>query len=177
MDADLLVRRRKAPSPPPWLTTAVLAALLVTAGIVAVLVVPAWRRQETPITATRELANIQKLGEALRLHAEEHGGKFPKDVGGIEWRQDLPALERAGLPAAVGMFHDPATGSQHRWTYYQGHTLSDPPDTILVAAPFPIGKKKDRRLIVRLNNVAEIVDEADFQKQVAEQVSSMPGGL
>ena len=177
MDADLLLRRRKAPSLPPWLTTAALAALLAAAGIAAALVIPAWRRQETPITATRELANLKTLGQALRLHAEEHDGKFPKDVGGIEWRQDLPGLERAGLPAAVGMFHDPATGRPHPWTYYQGHALSDPPDTILAAAPFPVGKKKDRRLIVRLNNVAEIVDEAGFQKQVAEQASRVPGGL
>ena len=176
MDADLLPRRRKVPAP-PWLTTAVLVALLVTAGIMAALIIPAWKRQETPITATRELANLKTLGQALRLHAEEHDGKFPKDVGGIEWRQDLPALERAGLPAAVSMFHDPTTGRQHPWTYYQGHTLSDPPDTILAAAPFPVGKKKDRRLIVRLNDVAEIVDEAGFQKQAAEQAGSLPEGL
>ena len=172
--AAFAIRRGKLSR--PWLTTVALGVLL--AGVVALLVllVPTWKRIETPITSTRELANLQTLGRALRLHAEEHDGKFPGSVGGIEWRQNLPGLERPGLPAAVGQFHDPGTGREHRWMYYPGHTLADPLETILVAAPFPIGKGKDRRLVVRLNSVAEIMPESDFQKLIAEQAANAPTG-
>lgn len=165
--AILATRRRR-----PWLTTAVLAVLLVAILVALVLKVPAWRRIQSPVTPTRELANLKTLGLALRLHAEEHGGKFPDSVAGIEWRQNIPGLERDGLPAAVSQFHDPGTGREYKWMYYSGHTLSDPPETILAAAPFPIGKKKDRRLIVHLTAVAESVEESEFQKRIAEQAAN-----
>ena len=161
--------RRKLPR--PWVTTAILAALLAAAAVLLLLVVPSWRKVESPVTATRELAHLKTLGLALRLHAEEHDGRFPGSIAGIEWRQNLPGLQRDGLPAAVSQFHDPATGREHRWTYYQGHTLTDPPETIVAAAPFALGKARDRRLVVRLNTVAEIINEADFQKQIAEQLA------
>ena len=152
MEFTAIRPRRQLPR--PWVTTAVLATLLAAVGIVLLLVAPSWHRVDSPVTATRELANLKTLGLALRVHAEEHDGKFPASIAGIEWRQNLPGLQRDGLPAAVSQFHDPATGREHRWTYYQGHTL---------------GKARDRRLVVRLSAVAEIVNEADFQKQIAEQ--------
>lgn len=155
--------------PRPWVTTVILGVLLAVVGVLLLLVAPSWHKVDSPVTATRELANLKTLGLALRVHAEEHDGKFPASIAGIEWRQNLPGLQRDGLPAAVSQFHDPGTGREHRWTYYQGHALTDPPETILAAAPFALGKARDRRLVVRLSAVAEIINEADFQKQIAEQ--------
>ena len=55
------------------------------------------------------------------------------------------------------------------WLYYPGHTENDPPDTILVAAPVALGQEKDRRMVARVNDVAEVIAEADFQRQTASQ--------
>ncbi len=162
MGNTVVFARKKAP---PWATTAVLGVLLVVLGVMLARLAPAWKREGAPVTAARELAKLQTLGRALRSHAEEHDGKFPGAISGIEWRQNLPGLERAGLPAEVSQFHDPETGRAHAWRYYPGRTLSDPPETILVAAPFPVGEHKDQRLVVRLNAVAEMVAEGEFQRQ------------
>ena len=78
-------------------------------------------------------------------------------------------MKWAGLPAAVSRFHNPETGTVSDWLYYQGRTENDPPDTILVAAPVALGKDKDRRMVARVNDVAEVIAEADFQRQVAGQ--------
>ncbi len=109
------------------------------------------------------------LGRALRLHADEHDGKFPASVAEIEWRQTLPAMEWAGLPAAASRFHHPDTGRISEWLYYAGKTESDPPETILAASPVAVGPGGSKRLVVRLDEVAEIIPEEDFQRQVDDQ--------
>ncbi len=112
-----------------------------------------------------QFAHLQLLGRALKLHADEHDGKFPSSIGEIEWRQTLPGMKWDGLPAAASRFHHPETGRVSEWLYYQGKTESDPPETILVASPVALGPGVGQRLVVRLNEVAEIIPEADFQKQ------------
>ena len=114
-----------------------------------------------------ELAHLKMLAHALKLHADEHEGRFPTAISEIEWRQNLPAMKWAGLPAAVSRFHDPASGVVSDWLYYKGRTENDPPDTILVAAPMASGQGKDQRMIARVNDVAEVIAEADFQRQTA----------
>ncbi len=171
MESTAFRPRRRLPR--PWLTTAILAALLAAVLAVLFLAAPSWQKTVSPVTTTRELANLKTLGLALNRHAEEHGGRFPASIDGIEWRQNLPGLQREGLPAAVGQFHDPTTGRVFLWTYYPGHTLADPAETILAAAPFAVGPGKDRRLVVRLNSVAEIISESDFQQQIARQASDL----
>ena len=52
------------------------------------------------------------LIHALKLHADEHEGKFPTAISEIEWRQNLPAMKWAGLPAAVSRFHNPESGTR-----------------------------------------------------------------
>ena len=114
-----------------------------------------------------ELAHLKMLGRALKLHADEHEGKFPAAIADIQWRQNMPGMDWAGLPAAVSRFHNPETGKVSDWLYYPGHTENDPPETILVAAPVALGKARDRRMVVRVDSVSEIIEEGEFQRQVA----------
>ena len=153
----------------PWLGTAVLAAALaVGLGLLVVLLVVS-RRRPPPETSTDELAHLKMLGLALKLHADEHGGKFPPTIADIDWRQNVPGMKWAGLPAAVSRFHDPATGMLMKWAYYPGHTDADPPPTILAASPIAVGLEKDKRLVARLDGTAEVIDEATFQFEIKAQ--------
>ena len=113
-----------------------------------------------------ELAHLKMLGHALKLHADEHDGKFPAAISEIHWRENMPGMDWAGLPAAVSRFHNPETGKVSDWLYYPGHTENDSPQTILAAAPVALGRSRDRRMVVRVNNVAEIIEEGEFQRQV-----------
>jgi hypothetical protein len=119
--------------------------------------------------STVELAHLKMLGTALKLHAEEHGGKFPPTIADIDWRQNLPGMQWAGLPAAVSRFHDPATGALMKWSYYPGHVDADPPRTILAASPVPIGADQRQRLIARVDGTAEAIDEATYQFEIKHQ--------
>ena len=69
-----------------------------------------------------ELARLKMLGRALRLHADEHDGKFPAAISEINWRQNMPGMDWNGLPAAVSRFHNPETGKVSDWLYFAGHT-------------------------------------------------------
>jgi hypothetical protein len=150
----------------PWLGTAFLAgALLIGMGVFAALVLLR-ARPAAPDASTVELAHLKMLGTALKLHAEEHGGKFPPTVADIDWRQNLPGMQWAGLPAAVSRFHDPATGSLMKWSYYPGHADTDPPQTILAASPVPVGADKSQRLVARVSGAAEAIDEATYQFEI-----------
>ena len=86
------------------------------------------------------------LGRALTLHAEEHDGRFPPSIADIEWRQSLPGMKWDGLPAAASRFHHPDTGRISEWLYYPGKTETDPPDTILAAAPVAVGPEGASRI-------------------------------
>lgn len=116
-----------------------------------------------------ELAHLKMLGHALKLHADEHDGKFPSAISEVQWRENMPGMDWAGLPAAVSRFHNPETGKVSDWLYYPGHTENDLPETILVAAPVALGKARDRRMVVRVNNVAEFIAESDFQREAGGQ--------
>lgn len=119
-----------------------------------------------------ELARLKMLGRALRLHAAEHEGKFPPAIAEIHWRQNMPGMNWSGLPASVSRFHNPETGKVSDWLYYAGHTENDPPDTLLAAAPVALGKVRDRRMVLRVNGVAEIVADADFLRPVPEAAAT-----
>lgn len=161
------VRRRRA----PWrglagLALALGAALMVWQTVLPHLVHPPRVMPGDGNGLASQLAHLKLLGRALTLHADEHDGKFPPSIAEIEWRQTLPAMEWAGLPAAASRFHHPDTGRISEWLYYPGRTESDPPETILAASPVAVGPNHGKRLVVRLNNVAEIIAEEDFQRQV-----------
>ena len=161
------VRRRRA----PWRGLAVLAlvlgaALMVWQTVLPRIVRPAPAAPGDGNRLATQLAHLKLLGRALTLHADEHDGKFPASIAEIEWRQTLPAMEWAGLPAAASRFHHPDTGRVSEWLYYAGKTESDPPETILAASPVAVGPGGSKRLVVRLDNVAEIISEKDFQEQV-----------
>lgn len=152
-----------------------LVLLFAALGVYFVGIQPLFHRHDPEGAAgdprAMELARLKMLGRALRLHADEHDGKFPTAISEINWRQNMPGMDWNGLPAAVSRFHNPETGKVSDWLYYAGHTENDPPETILAAAPETLGKGKDRRMVVRANGVAEIVAEADFLRPVAEQVT------
>ena len=155
----------------PWLDTVLLAlALVIGLGLLIATLAP--RGRPATDTSTDELAHLKMLGLALKLHADEHGGKYPPAISDINWRQNLPGLKWAGLPAAVSRFHDPGTGALMDWTYYPGHTDADPPQTILAASPVAIGANKDKRLIVRLNDTAEVIDDKTFEFEVKVQANT-----
>lgn len=164
-------RRRRATS---WRGLAMLNLALGAAFIVWQAVLPKVLRPAHVVTAddtglATQLAHLKLLGRALKLHADEHDGKFPASIGEIEWRQTLPGMTWAGLPAAASRFRHPDTGRISEWIYYQGKTESDPPETILAASPVAVGPGGNKRLVVRLSNVAEILPEEDFQRQTGEQ--------
>jgi hypothetical protein len=155
----------------PWLGTAILAgALVVGLGLLIGLLIS--RGRAVPDNSTAELAHLKMLNTALKLHADEHGGKFPPTISDIDWRQNLPGMQWAGLPAAVSRFHDASTGLLMKWSYYPGHTEADPPQTILAASPVPVGAGKDQRLVARLNGTAEAIDEATFEFEIKGQASA-----
>ena len=157
----------------PWGRWALEAAAILVLGFATFRFVLPRDRAPGPVPETggdpgaMELAHLKMLAHGLKLHADEHDGKFPAAISEIEWRQNLPAMKWAGLPAAVSRFHNPEPVVVGDWLYYQGRTENDPPDTILVAAPVASGKDKDRRMVARVNDVAETIPEADFQRQTA----------
>ena len=150
-----------------WWWPAPLVASLPLLGMAVIFALADVADKPTTYPEATELAHLKMLAHALKLHADEHEGKFPTAISEIEWRQNLPAMKWAGLPAAVSRFHDPASGAVSDWLYYPGHTENDPPDTILVAAPVASGKAKDHRMVARVNDVAEVIAESDFQRQTA----------
>ena len=159
-----------------WRNTLLLLALLA----VLILGLVLKRPPEKPLSAAAaansqidvragELARLKMLGHALRLHADEHEGKFPASIADIQWRQTMPGMDWNGLPAAASRFHRPADGKVMDWLYYAGHTENDPPETILVASPVALGPQGDQRMVVRLDGVTDVIAEGDFQRQVGEQ--------
>ena len=154
-----------------WRGTALLLALL-AATVVALLIRAPWKEDSpAPLDGDRlsgELAHLKMLGRALKLHADEHEGRFPATIGDIEWRQAQPGMDANGLPAVASRFHHPDTNKVMDWLYYPGHTESDPAETILVASPVAFGANKDRRMVTRISNVTEILAESDFQRQLGQ---------
>ena len=154
-----------------WRGTALLLVLL-GAVVVLLLAWAPWQEQTpAPLDGDRlsgELAHLKMLGHALKLHADEHEGRFPAAIGDIEWRQAQPGMDADGLPAVASRFHHPDTNKVMDWLYYAGHTESDPPETILVASPVAFGANKDRRMVTRISNVTEVLAESDFQRQVGQ---------
>ncbi len=152
-----------------WRGTALLLGLL-AAAVATFLVRAPW---EAPAPAAPdeerlagELAHLKMLGHALKLHADEHDGRYPATIADIEWRQSQPGMGADNLPAVASRFHHPETSKAMDWLYYTGHTDSDPAETILVASPVAVGANKDRRMVTRISNVTEVLAESDFQRQV-----------
>ncbi len=170
----LLKGRRPVYGKGAWRNTLLLIALLAVLVAGFLLKKPTPKRGAvTPAgqtgSGTGELARLKMLGHALKLHADEHEGNFPASIADIQWRQKQPGMDWPGLPAAASRFHQPGNGRLMDWLYYPGHTESDPGDTILAASPVAVGPQGDKRLVVRLNSVAEVIPEADFQRQIVEQ--------
>ena len=139
------------------------AALALWLTFLPRLVKPAHTSDPAEKLAT-ELAHLKMLGHALVLDADEHDGHFPAAISEIHWRQNLTGMDWNGLPAAVSRFHHPDDGRVVEWLYYPGKTQTDPPETILAASPVTVGRHHDRRLVVRVNGVAEVIPEMDFQR-------------
>ena len=161
---------RRGPWTTTWRGTALLAGLLALAAALLLWRAPWQEAAPVPVAGDRqtaELAHLKALGDALRLHADEHEGRYPDTIGNIEWRQGKPGMEAGGLPAVASRFHTD-NGRVMDWLYYPGHTAADAPETILVASPVAVGPGQDHRMILRLSNVAEIVPEQDFQRQVGQ---------
>ena len=125
-----------------------------------------------------ELAHLKMLGRALKLHADEHDGKFPSAIAEIDWRQNLPGMDWAGLPAAVSRFHHPETGRVSDWLYYPGpHGERSAGNDPGRRRPWRWARAKDRRMVVRVNGVAEVIAEADFQRQMPRVAEPAPARL
>ena len=175
MPMMLLRGKRPVYGQEAWRNTLLLLALLAILILGLVLKRPPEKLPPAPTadsqadTRAGELARLKMLGHALKLHADEHEGKFPASIADIQWRQTMPGMDWNGLPAAASRFHRPADGKVMDWLYYAGHTENDPPGTILVASPVALGPQGDQRMVVRLDGVADVIAESDFQRQVGEQ--------
>ncbi len=164
---------RNDPAKGHWSTTwrgTALLLILLAAAVAALLIRAPWK-ESAPVSAdgdrlSGELSHLKLLGHALRLHADEHDGRYPASIGDIEWRQSQPGMGSDGLPAVASRFHHPDNGKVMDWLYYAGHTEADPADTILVASPVAFGANQDRRMVTRISNVTEILPESDFQRLV-----------
>ncbi len=154
-----------------WRGTALLLGLL-AAAVTALLFWAPWKEEgPAPVDGDRlagELAHLKMLGHALKLHADEHEGRYPASIGDIEWRQAQPGMDTNGLPAVASRFHDPDSRKVMDWLYYANHTEADPAETILVASPVAFGANKDRRMVTRISNVTEVLAESDFQRQAGQ---------
>ncbi len=164
-----------------WRNTLLLVALLAVLAVGLLLKKPPRRAAAAnpggsqAASGTGELARLKMLGHALKLHADEHEGKFPGSIADIQWRQKQPGMDWPGLPAAASRFHQPANGRVMDWLYYPGFTETDPGDTILAASPVAVGPQGSQRIVARINGVAELIPEADFQRQIGEQ--KVPGAV
>ena len=131
-----------------------------TAGIVVLLAAAAWAFLSPLFTVadrsldSRNVAEFKMVGLALREYAETHQGEFPAAISDL-------SLE--SLPAAFRQFQDPATKQPIDWLYYPGHTVHDPPATLLAASPHPVYYQK--RLVMGVDAIVRLTDEDAFQKQ------------
>lgn len=139
---------------PNWVSTVLIAVPL----IFLFFYVRSKIKTGPPQTPTAiQLYHIKALGNALRASALQHDGKYPASLS------DLPL---DSLPAVVHQYHDPVTDAAGDWIYYPGHTMTDAPDLVLVAAPTPM-VNGSQRLVLFIDISTKIIPEPEYQADLA----------
>lgn len=117
----------------------------------------------TPTTLARH--RIGHLGLELMRYADEHDGNFPGQLSDLQTNQ-LPDSDE------IRQFRDSVSKVPRPWLYFAGHKVSDPPQTILAAAPLPTDDEKrgiwsvaQRRVIWTVAGRTDAILESEFQQR------------
>jgi hypothetical protein len=111
--------------------------------------------------ATKQCQMVMQIRMNLLMYADDHEGKLPAR---------LFDLSPTYLQGDQWQFRDPDTRKMSEWIYYPGHTMHDPPDTILAASPVPVIEEVwpyrhiRYRVITTIGTSYRLVREADFQR-------------
>ena len=141
-------------------------ALFVIVGFV---VLAAWPPVSTPIDGRRaqSMSSLRQIGIALRLFANEKEGKMPPSLA--ELQPEFLAAD--SLPKL--RFRDRDVKTDLDWLYYPKTNFNALPDaTILAASPRTMRSAgKEQRMILHCDGSVTFMPEAQFQKQLAEELS------
>ncbi len=115
---------------------------------------------------TDVLSNVKQVSLALRMYADDHEDVFPRTLDELfpkyttSRRIFFGTTERDEPP--------------ERTIYFPGFKATDPPDTIVLAAPHsPSGT----RIIGQINGAAMMIGESEFQTRMQRQFGSNPPPL
>ena len=140
-----------------WVVLAVV--LLLVAGICLPVHNSVGRR--SPVTVQRD--RLGHVWLALQQYAGDHDGRFPPSISDLD---PFP------LPPEARQFHDLTTGQPSDWLYYPGHTVHDPPGTVLAAFPVPVVEREwfvirvEHRVLTSIGTPTEYIPEAEFQQRL-----------
>ncbi len=123
---------------------------MVGAGVALVCLVAlcVWHALDTARHSTRQtlcVHNLKMISTGLNVYAKEHNGRFPDRLSEL-WPKHLPGLECLVCPGTQsvcmrehGVPHPfpPSPDADQidllsSYAYVPGHTISDPPDTVIV---------------------------------------------
>lgn len=108
---------------------------------------------------TLEMAHAVWMRTAIWHYAQTHEDAFPKSLGDL----DLGAI-----PPEARHFHDPRSTKEEDWSYYPGHGLASPPETIILASPQKVDSH--RRIVIFADGSGQIMEESEFTGRLSRQL-------
>ncbi len=118
-------------------------------------------------TAVQNLSYARVVFTAVLRYAEDHGGHRPVALLELE-----PRYLAEGTLAKLG-YKDPSSRRAYDWLYYPGFVDQLPTGWIVLASPTAQTEKEPtrlKRLVVRYSGEALIIKEADYQRELHEQI-------
>jgi len=104
--------------------------------------------------------NAKILTVGMEMYAMDNDGKYPPDLRVLETQGYIPSYDRLRYTESKGKV-------KHDWIYLDGYSNTDPPSTILIAAPIPTTDGK--RVVSFLDGSARPMREAQFQSEIRTQ--------
>ena len=110
--------------------------------------------------------NVRQIGLALRLYAKDNDGRLPPLLAELQ-----PEFLEADSLSKL-RFRDRDGKTELDWLYYPKANFNALPDaTILVASPRTLRVAgKEQRMILHPDISVTFMPEADFQKQLTEEL-------
>jgi hypothetical protein len=153
------------PGPAPWWVSW-LSALLCAAVVAALAIFPMLSPTAVKGQQTMQLARAKHMALLLKLYAGDHEGVYPASLSDKTFQDWIDSSGNRQAYNRSRYFQDPATGKDMDWLYYKGHKDSDFLSEPLLASPVPMGEKKDRRVVVLMDNSAALENETKFQQEI-----------
>ena len=140
-----------------YVTTALTVVWLALAALATPAIYKALERADM----AENVSHARQLQMGLQVYAMDHDGKFPPGLQALA--DDGYVLNPDGL-----RYTESKSKTRHDWTYFAGHTTTDAPDTIIIAAPMttPDGTK---RVVAFLDGSARALPEAEYQRLIHDQ--------